>query len=270
MISKNNSEIKSYIQNNAANFDFTALFKLLKKMNYSLNNIRFTASESLKSPVSYIDAINFYDEFVDVKCNEIFIASFLYDIKNMKNCDHRISNFFSKLISKILFEYITSVYPEGKEIINEYYDEGNSIISAADVNLKSFAFIYSYLENLFSEYNLVIYLKDEIVESNNQGCQLGYSQLDKYTSLGDNIENFKEFIVLRFITENFIDYEEIDLINQRLKIFGGYFYDILDSICIITENQITDETLYSILPIEINNHSVLIHNLVRLNKTVIK
>jgi len=181
-----------------------------------------------------------------------------------------LDSFFKDLISKIIFEYTTSVYPEGKEVINKSYKNGDSIIAVDDVNLKSYAFIYSYLERLFSEYNIVIYKQQELVKADSKSCTLGSCPLDENAVLGEAIENFKEFIVIRFITENLISHTELNLISQRLKTFKNYFHKILDKICVIIENQITDEELYSILPIELNSTSRLIQNLVRLNKTIMK
>jgi hypothetical protein len=269
-LTNSRDKIKAYIENNAAKFDFTALFKMLYNLGYALNDIKFISSESLRSPNSYIENIEFKHESIDIHINDINTADFLNKLKCLNNYDYRLGIFFSSLISKIIFEYTTSVYPEGKDLINNYYDNGNSTIAPDDANLKSFAFIYSFIENLFSEYNTTIFLKSEGIFEKIDTCTLGTSLLDENCIVGNIIERHKEFIVIRFITETFIDAYEYEMIQRRLEIFKKYFFNIMDSICIITENQITDEDLYSILPINLEESSVLIQNLVRLNKAVLK
>lgn len=256
--------IKEYITQNAMKFNFMTLLKLFERIEYPLEKIEIMPTNSLKSSEALIDGVRFIsDDKVRVYVNDVNAAVFMDFVKTEFKYNYRLHKFFNTLLSGILLNYNTALYFEGRPNLKESFQNGDSLVAIDDINAKSYAYVFSFLERLYSEYNVSIFRASKPVATRAIQCELGTSRLDGNCVLGAFKNVNKIFYLVRFITEVPLYPLELEEIMERKELFKEAFKDDLDEINIIFENLITDTDLYSKLPLTMTSSTILVQGLVQ-------
>ncbi|MCP3965276.1 MAG: hypothetical protein GY750_05715 [Lentisphaerae bacterium] len=258
------AKLKRHIEQNAMKFDLPTLLKNLARIGYSSSDILYLPTEAMCSQESYIDKVIFRSGNVEIYVNEINAAIFSDYLKSNLPYRPKLQYFFRGLISRLLNDYNTSLCPEYRNELKDGYCEGDALVALHDGNLKSYSFVHNYLELLFSDYQTLVFKKNEPINNPYPQLGLGEITLDPDSVLGGMKMETKEFIVIRVITENMVTNAETKDMLSRIKYFHKDFKDILAEINIILENMITDDDLYTKLPHTFDDNSYLLQGVVRL------
>ncbi len=257
---------KKYIEDNAIKFDFIALFKLLEKIGYYIDSdIEFVLYPSLESAEAYIQKVYFADNLhkVFVYLNDHKMAYFIDEIKNEYEDDyHSIVKFFIALFNEMLRASNEVMFPDA--LNGEFratYKNGDALISLNDGNLKSFSYIHSFLEQLFSDFRTVIFEHNHKVDIDLDGVILSESYLNNHCFLGSYQKITKIVICVVIMTENSLSKHEFREVNRRLKIFCKFFKSCLNEINILIKNFVTDIDLYTIFPINLTSEKILLQKI---------